>query len=210
MGAYAPSLRFDARLEEVVRKRVIAPILQRMERLGTPFRGTLYAGLMLTSGGPKVLEFNGRFGDPESQVVLPLLGGSLTRLLDSAARGALEPEVVQREPGAVVAVALVDEGYPDAVSATGTIEGLEELARQPDVMVFHAGTRREEGRWRVRGGRAAYVAARAASCAEARAHAYRAIESLRGPGWRCRCDIAAPTEGVVAGSGREARGGEGG
>ncbi|HEY3214959.1 MAG TPA: phosphoribosylamine--glycine ligase [Candidatus Eisenbacteria bacterium] len=209
MGAYAPSPLLEPSLEDVVRGRVIAPILQRMEMLGTPFRGTLYAGLMLTPSGPMVLEFNGRFGDPESQAVLPLLHGSLTRLLLSAAQGALEPEVVQREPGAVVAVALVDEGYPDAVWAKGTIEGLEKLTGDPELMVFHAGTRWEEGRWQVRGGRAAYVVARAESSADARARVYRAIESLRGPGWRCRRDIAAPTGGVAAGSGLEARGGEG-
>jgi phosphoribosylamine--glycine ligase len=198
MGAYAPSA--DAALETEVSERVVAPVLRTMAARGAPFRGTLYVGLMRTADGPRVLEFNARFGDPETQVVLPLTGGSLTRLLASAARGMLEPDAVTRLDGACVGVALVDAGYPDQVRGGGRLGGLERLETRGDVRVFHAGTAWREGGWVTSGGRAATVVAHAADRVTARRMAYAAIDTLSGEGWRCRRDIArnAPVEAARA------------
>jgi phosphoribosylamine---glycine ligase len=189
MGAYAPADAGDPGLASAG-EAVIAPMLAAMARRGTPFQGTLYAGLMLTAAGPKVLEFNVRFGDPETQVVLPLLGGSLSRLLAGAAEGQLDPSMVRPTNQHAVAVALVDEGYPDTVRGGGRLEGLDAAAERHDAMVFHAGTRWERDGWSVSGGRAAYVVARAASREAAREQAYAAIDEVQGDGWRCRRDIA--------------------
>ncbi len=188
MGSFAPTPGVTAVVEQRVSEQVITPVLRAMAARGTPYRGTLYAGLMLTEAGPRVIEFNARFGDPETQSVLPLTGGSLGELLASAARGHLEPGAISRLPGAAVTVALVDSGYPDTVQGGGTIGGLDALA---GVQVFHAGTRFEDGEWRVRGGRAAYLTAVADQLEEARDRVYRAAASLSGRGWRCRTDVAA-------------------
>ena len=171
-----------------------------MAERGARFQGTLYAGLMLTAAGPQVLEFNVRFGDPETQVVLPLLEGSFVRLLASAAAGTLDPSVVTATGDHAVAVALVDEGYPDQVRGGGTVAGLDVAADRHGVMVFHAATEWDNGEWRVRGGRAAYVVARAGSREAAREKAYAAIADLGGRGWRCRRDIA--QDGAMAGAKR--------
>jgi phosphoribosylamine--glycine ligase len=191
MGAYAPAPRVDAALEATIGRAIVRPVLEAMAARGTPYRGVLYVGLMLTSEGPKVVEFNCRFGDPETQVVLPLLGGSLARLLDGAAAGRLDPSAVSREPGVAVSVAIVDEGYPETTTGGGTLDGLEGLMAREDIVIFHAGTAFIDGRWRVRGGRALHIAARGSSLGEARARVYAAVDALRGTGWRCRRDIAA-------------------
>jgi len=205
MGAYAPSERVDATLEEQIGRRIVAPVLASLRRRGTPFRGTLYCGLALTTQGPKVLEFNVRFGDPETQVVLPLLEGAFARLLESAARGQLEREAVTRGAGCAVAVALVDDGYPEAVQGGGRITGLERLLGREGVVTFHAGTRHSEDGWQVTGGRAAYVVAHGASREQARAQVYASLGELDGGGWRVRRDIAgastpAPAQGAASGS----------
>jgi len=192
MGAVAPSPAVDAALELVVSDRIITPVLRAMAARGTPFRGLLYAGLMLTDEGPKVVEFNVRFGDPETQAVMPLVTGSLARLLADAAAGRLETHTVERAPGVAVSVAVVAEGYPDATGG-GTIEGLETLDRMERVMTFHAATAHDEGTWRITGGRALHIVGTGASREEARARAYAAVRSLGGRGWRCRSDIAAGT-----------------
>jgi phosphoribosylamine---glycine ligase len=189
MGAYAPAGLGERAIEEAG-ERIIAPMLEVMTRRGTPFQGTLYAGLMLTAAGPQVLEFNVRFGDPETQVVLPLLRGSLARLLASAAAGALDRGAVTVTEEHAVAVALVNEGYPDGVQGGGTLERLDAAAERHHAMVFHAGTRWDNGRWRVSGGRAAYVVAQGASREAARERVYAAVDEVGGSGWRCRRDIA--------------------
>jgi phosphoribosylamine--glycine ligase len=190
MGACAPAPLFGARDEARVAREVFAPLLAALRARGTPFRGLLYAGLMTGPDGDRVLEFNVRFGDPETQAVLPLLAGSLSGLLLGAARGALDPACVARRGGAAVAVALADAGYPDAPRGDGWIEGLDALDGEDDLLVFHAGTARRGATWAVRGGRAAYVVGLGARLEAARARAYAAIGSLRGQGWRYRHDIA--------------------
>jgi phosphoribosylamine--glycine ligase len=196
MGAWAPHPAVGAGLEREVGARIIAPVLARMRERGTPFRGVLYAGLMLTAAGPRVIEFNVRFGDPETQVVLPLVGGSLVTLLDSAARGGLDASAIRRTEGAAVAIALTGAGYPERVSGTAIVEGLDACESREGVRVFHAATAREGAAWRVTGGRAAYVTATAADLGTAGARAREAVEHLGGTGWRYRHDIA-PGEASV-------------
>ncbi len=193
MGAYAPAASLDAAAEADVRERIVRPVLRELAARGTPYRGVLYCGLMLTADGPQVIEFNARFGDPETQSILPLVGGSLSTLLASAARGRLAPDSVSRRAGAAVTVALVAEGYPDAPRAGGRLEGLDEAARAADVQVFHAGTRWDGG-WVVRGGRAAYLTAVADDLAAARARVMRARAGVGGTLWRSRGDIAASVQ----------------
>ncbi len=210
MGACAPSPVVDAALEAVVGVRIVRPVLAAMARRGTPYRGTLYVGLMVMEDGPRVVEFNCRFGDPETQVVLPLIEGGFARLLASAAAGRLDAAAIGRGAGAAVSVAIVDEGYPGSSGGGGTIDGLDALMRRKDVMVFHAGTAATEGAWRVVGGRALHVAAHAASRAEARARVYAAIGTLGGRGWRYRSDIAAAAPAGTPSARAHAGAGEGG
>ena len=191
MGSYAPTPAITPELERTVSDQVFTPVLRTMAARGTPYRGTLYAGLMLTAAGPRVIEFNARFGDPETQSVLPLLSGSLSALLASAARGRLEPAAVARSAQAAVTLALAADGYPDRVRAGGVIRGLDALR---DVLVFHAGTALEAGEWVVRGGRAAYLTAVDHSIGAARARVYAAHAALSGSGWRSRGDIAVGAE----------------
>jgi phosphoribosylamine--glycine ligase len=200
MGACAPSPAVDASLEDVVGERIVRPVLEAMTRRGTPYRGTLYVGLMRTADGPRVVEFNCRFGDPETQVVVPLIEGSLARLLASAAAGRLEPGAVRRGRGAAVSVAIVDEGYPASSAGGGTVEGLDALMRREDLMVFHSAIAHTGTTWRLVGGRALHVAAKAASREDARRRVYGGLDSLGGRGWRRRSDIAAPPgSGAVPG-----------
>jgi phosphoribosylamine--glycine ligase len=157
-----------------------------------------------------VVEFNCRFGDPEAEAVLPLVGGDLGELLAGAARGALEPRRIERESGATVVVALTHEDYPGAARGEGVLEGLDALKADAEVTVFHAASRRDGGRWRLPAGRAAYVMARAGDHAAARTRVYRAIDRLGGSHWRCRRDIAAGVPGgrEVAPAGSPARASE--
>jgi len=188
MGSYAPTPAVTPEMERDVSTRIITPVLRALARRGTPYRGALYAGLMLTAAGPQVIEFNARFGDPETQSTLPLLTNSLSMLLASAARGVLEPGACGRSGHAAITLALVDEGYPDQVRGGGFLRGLELAERS--VLVFHAGTRRDGDAWRVSGGRAAYLTAWAATMTQARASLETALHQLSGSGWRCRTDIA--------------------
>src|SRR6185369_5549266 len=190
MGAFAPTPAVTPELEHAISDRIFTPVLRALHRRGTPYRGALYAGLMLTAAGPRVIEFNARFGDPETQSTLPLLAGSLGLLLESAALGSLEPLACTRMSAAAVTVALVDEGYPENVRGGGVIEGLDEVERA-DLLVFHAGTRRDGTNWVVRGGRAAYLTAIADTLEAARTNVDAARARLSGHGWRCRTDIAA-------------------
>jgi phosphoribosylamine--glycine ligase len=190
MGSFAPTPHVDAAVTREVGERIVRPVLRVLAARGTPFRGALYCGLMLGEAGVRVVEFNARFGDPETQSILPLVEGNLSRLLASAAAGALEPGLVRTRPGAAVTVALVDEGYPGTSLRSGTITGLDALEREPGLMVFHAATGQDAAGWAVRGGRAAYVTATGEDVSGARARAYAGIARLGGGGWRCRDDIA--------------------
>ena len=163
-----------------------------MARRGTPFRGLLYAGLALTSRGLRVVEFNARFGDPETQPLLALLDSPLSPLLVAAATGDLAsvPPLVWK-PGAAVAVVMASRGYPESSSKGDVIVGTETLDKEPDVDVLHAGTSRDDsGRLVTAGGRVLAVTAVGADIADARAKAYEGVSTISFPGAQWRHDIA--------------------
>jgi phosphoribosylamine--glycine ligase len=187
MGSYSPVPSVDeADLEELL-DSVHRPVLAELARRDAPFTGLLYAGLMLTDEGPRVLEFNCRFGDPETQSVLPRLDGDLLPLLWGAAVGGLEAEAGVRD-GAAVTVVLAGGEYP-ARSDTGTlIEGIED-AEATGALVFHAGTARQDGRLVTNGGRVLAVTATGDDVGAARATAYEAVDRISFAGMRFRRDI---------------------
>ena len=193
MGAFAPSPLMTAALQERVEREIVRPVLSGMAREGTPFRGFLYCGLMLTPDGPKVIEFNVRFGDPEAQVVLPLLEAPLGPVLMAAASGELR--LVHRSLGGggsrtCVGVVLAAHGYPGEFRSGDVITGLAEVARDcPDVLVFHAGVKQRGADLVTAGGRVMTVVATAASFAIAIARAYEAASKIHFDGVQFRSDI---------------------
>jgi phosphoribosylamine--glycine ligase len=191
MGSFAPVPDVgDALLAELL-ETCVRPTLAELARRGTPFLGTLFAGLMLTEDGPRVLEFNCRFGDPETQSVLPLVDGDLLTALAAAANGSLAGTSLRQADGSAVTVVIAAGGYPQAGDTGTPIEGIAEAeAEAPGVHVFHAGTARSDGRLVTNGGRLLAVTATGADLAEARAHAYGAADRIRIPGARRREDIA--------------------
>jgi phosphoribosylamine--glycine ligase len=191
MGAYSPvPLAGPEVIEEVMAKAVL-PTLSALERRGAPYRGVLYAGLMLTPDGPKILEYNVRFGDPEGQVVVPRLASDLGLHLQEAAAGRLETPLRWRDD-ACVTVVLASEGYPGSPRTGDAIQGLAEASRLEGVIIFHAGTAvGDEGEIRTAGGRVLNVTALGPTLADARARAYEATEMISWPGMQYREDIAA-------------------
>lgn len=194
MGAYAPLPWLPDALTEQIVADVIAPVAAELVRRGCPFSGVLYAGLAITSGGPAVIEFNCRFGDPETQAVLALLDSPLGQLLHAAATGRLaEQPALQWNPGAAVTVVLAAENYPGRPRVGDVIAGADQDG------VLHAATgRRDDGALVSTGGRVLSVVGTGADLAAARAAAYRKLESIRLPGGHFRKDIAlAAAEGRV-------------
>jgi phosphoribosylamine--glycine ligase len=192
MGAVSPSPRVDPALEREVLDRVLVPTVRAMAAEGRPFRGLLYAGLMLTPDrGLQVLEFNCRFGDPETQPVLMRLGDDLVPWLAGAAAGQLPDGEPRWDPRVAVCVVLTAPGYPGPHPQGAAIAGLERAAARPDVVVFHAGTRRDAGGLVTAGGRVLGVCALGADAAAARARAYEAVGDIRFQGMHYRRDIAA-------------------
>jgi phosphoribosylamine---glycine ligase len=187
MGSYSPVPGLgEAEVEELL-ESVHRPVLAELARRDAPFTGLLYAGLMLTADGPRVLEFNCRFGDPETQSVLPRLDGDLLPLLWGAATGELDGEATAHE-GAVVTVVLAGEDYPARPDAGTVIHGVED-AEATGALVFHAGTARREGRLVTNGGRILAVTATGDDVGAARASAYEAVERISFAGMRFRRDI---------------------
>jgi phosphoribosylamine--glycine ligase len=189
MGAFSPSPLVTADVERQVLDTIVRPVLTGMAREGTPFRGFLYVGLMLTPGGPKVVEFNVRFGDPEAQVVLPMLDEDLSTLLYDAASGGLveRPARFRHEPH--VGVVLASAGYPDDPRTGDAIEGLDAAAAVPGALVFHAGTRQAAGNVVTAGGRVLSVVGRGPSWRHAIDVAYRAASKIHFDGMQYRRDI---------------------
>ena len=199
MGAYSPLADLpDAAAADLV-EQFHRPVLAELARRGTPFRGALYAGLMLTPDGPRLLEFNARFGDPEIQVILPRIARPLGPLLLSAARGQLEQgSTIPVFPGATVGIVLAAAGYPVAPEPGATIDGIA-AAEAHGALVFHAGTRNDGGdRWRVEGGRVLAVIGRGHDLAAARDVAERAADTISWPGMQRRHDIAGQVPEPVA------------
>jgi phosphoribosylamine--glycine ligase len=191
MGAYSPPARFTSALEAEVMARIVRPTLAAMARRGAPFRGVLFCGLMLTAEGPKLIEFNVRFGDPECQALLLRAEGDVLAALDACARGALDQATIRLRQEASVVVVMAAAGYPGAYAKGSVIAGLDDAAALPGVRVFHAGTRAEGGRVLADGGRVLGIGATGATVAEARARAYAGVDAVRWPEGFCRRDIAA-------------------
>ena len=190
MGAYSPVPVAGPDVVDAIMDRAVEPTLAALRAHGIDYRGVLYAGLMLTPEGPKVLEYNVRFGDPEAQVVLPRFAGDLVELLAQAAAGQLQSEAAWFHEAAVTVV-LASEGYPTSPRTGDVIEGIDDASALPGVTVFCAGVARDEaGRLVTGGGRALDVTATGPTVAEARRRAYAAVDRIHWPGMHHRTDIA--------------------
>lgn len=189
MGAYAPAPVMTKEMCEEVNVRILRPIVAAMKKEGYPFKGCLYAGLMITSEGPKVVEFNCRFGDPETEAVLPLFDGDLARVMLDCVQGTLYDEAVVWKKACAVDVVLASEGYPASHSSGEVISGIED-AKKAGCLVFHAGTVKKNGQYVVNGGRVLNVVALADTLAEAKAKAYEGVSRISWRGMQYRHDIA--------------------
>lgn len=187
MGAYAPPPDVDQTVLDEIMKTIINPTIQGMAQRGTPYVGLLYAGLMLTAVGPQVIEFNCRFGDPETQVLLPMLDGDLAEIMLACLEGRLLPEMVRFHSGACVTVVLAAPGYPGSYPKGLPITGLDDVPE--DVLVFHAGTKMEDGQVVTSGGRVLAVSARGEGLATAVARAYAGVACIHFEGAYYRRDI---------------------
>jgi phosphoribosylamine--glycine ligase len=191
MGSYSPVPGIDEETVQAIAASVHQPMVDELRSRGTPFHGVLYAGLMMTAEGPKVLEFNCRFGDPETQAILPRLRSDLLELLDRSARPAgLEGATIEWSPDWAVTLVLASAGYPESSSSGDVISGLEDAAAA-GVEVTHAGTAESGGAIVTAGGRVLNVTALGGSPAEARERAYAAASAIRFDGMQMRTDIAA-------------------
>jgi phosphoribosylamine---glycine ligase len=190
MGAHSPAGNLDAAASSSVFKDIIRPAVQGLAAEGRSFRGVLYAGLIITDSGPKVLEFNARFGDPEAEVVLPRLQSDLAALVVAAGRGELDRHPpLDVKPEVCVGVALCSGGYPGHYETGKPISGWNEAARMSSVEIFHSGTERDGDRLVTAGGRVLVVAATAPTMAEAAARAYEAADMIHFEGKHARRDI---------------------
>ncbi|MBP0444846.1 phosphoribosylamine--glycine ligase [Roseomonas sp. SSH11] len=191
MGAYSPPPAFTDAMRHEVMARVVDPVLAEMNRRGAPFRGVLFVGLMLTATGPRVIEFNVRFGDPECQVLMMRLKSDLLPALLASARGDLSGVALEWSDDPALVVVVAARGYPGAVRKGEPIGGLEKAAAVPGARVFHAGTARgADGAVVASGGRVLGIAATAPDLRAARDAAYAAVDALDWPGGFCRRDIA--------------------
>ena len=191
MGAISPAPVLTPALETQIMDQIVVPTLHGMRERGAPFRGVLFAGLMLTAAGPQLIEFNVRFGDPETQAILCRLDEDLLTLLDATARGSLRDDAVRFRPEVAIAVVMAARGYPDAPRKGTEIRGLGRVAASPGVTLSHAGTRLEAGRILADGGRVLTVTGLASDAAEARSRAYAGIAEMDWPEGFCRSDIGA-------------------
>ncbi len=198
MGAYCPTPIIDQEMIEMIEDRILVPTIHTMKRNRKPFRGVLYAGLMMTTAGPKVLEYNVRFGDPECQPLLMRLQSDLLDILEATVDGRLsEIDAPVWDPRPAICVVVASSGYPGAYETGKEITGIDAADSMPNVKVFHAGTRLENGAVLTDGGRVLGVTAIGDSISEAKLHAYTAVQKVRWPGAWCRKDIS--DKALVAG-----------
>jgi len=191
MGAYSPTPLVNEEMLGHIEEKILVPTVHAMKRGRRPFRGVLYAGLMLTDRGPKVLEYNVRFGDPECQPILMRLKSDLFELLDAAVDQRLdEMEPLEWDPRPAVCVVMASAGYPGSYERGLPIRGLEEAAEVANVKVFHAGTALHSGQVVTDGGRVLGATALGKSIADAKLNAYSAVKKIRWPGAWCRKDIS--------------------
>lgn len=188
MGAYAPAPVMTKALIDQSYREIIEPAIRGMAARGTPFSGVLFAGLMITADGPKLIEFNTRFGDPECQVLMTLLESDILDILEASARGGLSAVEPKWRDGAALTVVMAAQGYPGTYSTGSEIRGLSGLDSDT-VRVFHAGTARNGDQVTAKGGRVLNVTAYGASVAEAQSAAYAAIDKIDWPEGFCRRDI---------------------
>lgn len=193
MGAHSPALVIPPGTSRMILDTVVKPTVAAMAKEGREYRGVLYAGLMLTADGPRVLEFNCRFGDPETQAVLLRLDDSLAAAARAAADGALEPGNLRWRKEAVACVVVAAEGYPGSPRKGAEISGIDQAMAINGVTVYHAGTRRDGDRLLTSGGRVLSVCGRGATLEEAMAVAYRGVETIRFDGMWFRSDIGRDT-----------------
>jgi phosphoribosylamine--glycine ligase len=189
MGAFSPSPLLDAGLEARVMREIVDPVVAGLGSEGHDYCGFLYVGLMLTCDGPKVIEFNVRFGDPEAQVLIPAVAEDLAPRLAAAADGALDPRPIALHPDRHVGVVLASAGYPGAVSQGSPIAGLDRASQLDDVLVFHAGTSSSDNRIVTAGGRVLTVVGRGATYEAAIERAYAGVARISFDGMHYRHDI---------------------
>jgi len=201
MGTYSPSAWLDDAMRDTLARSIVAPTIEGLASEGRPFRGVLFVGLMLTAAGPKVLEYNARFGDPETQVLLPRLDGDWLDLLEATACGDLSGATPRWKSDAAVCVVMASRDYPESSSKGDPIDGLDAAEALPGVVVFHAGTARDaSGRVVTAGGRVLGVTATGPGLATARSRAYEAVARIRWDGEHHRSDIAADAVSATRGA----------
>ena len=191
MGAYSTETIVDPQMREWLLKNVARPVIQGMKTEGMEFKGILYCGLMMTAKGPMVLEFNCRFGDPETQAILMRLDSDLVDAFEASVEGRISEGDFKWSGDAAVTVVMASGGYPGSYEAGKKIYGLDEASRVEGVKIFHAGTTKREGDYYTAGGRVLNISARAATLPDAVNLAYDAIMKIRFDGMIYRKDIAA-------------------
>jgi phosphoribosylamine--glycine ligase len=189
MGAFSPANNFGPDLQAQFDREVMQPLLKGLNESGVLFRGLLFPGLMITANGPRVLEFNCRFGDPETQVILPRLKSDLVELLEATIDGTLDRATIEWDERAAVTVVLASGGYPNKYETGKPISGLETACPEA-VHIFHAGTRNENGKIVTAGGRVLAVTALGETVEAARAVAYKTVSQINFEGCHYRRDIA--------------------
>lgn len=190
MGAYSPAPVFDAAMQKRTMDEIVLPTIRAMARAGTPFKGVLYVGVMIDAKGPRLVEFNCRFGDPEAQVLMMRLKSDLVPALLASADGSLKHLDLRWSNDVALTVIMATKGYPDSYPKGSEIRGLAEAAKVEGVEIFHAGTKADGARLLANGGRVLNVTALAPTVEEARARAYRAVDLIDWPEGFCRRDIA--------------------
>ena len=189
MGAYSPAPVMTEEMSERVLHEIIEPTVKAMQDLGCPYQGVFFAGLMITKDGPKLIEYNCRFGDPECQVLMMRMQSDIVPLLVACAKGGLAEQSVSWHEQTALTVVLAATGYPGSYEKNTLIQGLDRAAARDNTFVFHAGTKRDNGDIRAVGGRVLNVTALGTNVSEAQASAYSAIEDIDWPEGFCRSDI---------------------
>ena len=189
MGAYSPAPVFTDLLRQKVRDKIMLPLVRAMKSEGRPYKGILYAGLMLTKHGPKILEFNARFGDPETQPLLVRMASDIVPLFEACIDGTLDQHELKWKPESSVCVVMAAKGYPGSYEKGKMIKGLEEAGALTDVVVFHAGTKTDDNKVLTSGGRVLGVTATGPDAPSAIKKAYAAVEKIQWDGIHYRKDI---------------------
>lgn len=189
MGAYCPTPVFTDALQEIAMQQCVLPTIDGLAAQGSPYIGVVFAGLMLTNDGPKLIEYNARFGDPETQVMLARFDGDLAALLHGCALGRMDASQCRFKQNHAMVVVMAAKGYPGDYQKGTPINGLDEAAKIEGVEILHAGTKQINGQWQANGGRVLNIVAQGDTLAEAQARAYQAIDAIDWPEGFCRRDI---------------------